>query len=105
VLKDACRADDIVARLGGDEFIVLLPKTDRDGVQAIVERMREKINGTNVEAVPLSISLGYAVKEDSREDIADVMKKAEDFMYRRKLSESAADAQPNCKQRIIYITQ
>lgn len=88
VLKDACRADDIVARLGGDEFIVLLPKTDRDGVQAIVERMREKINGTNVEAVPLSISLGYAVKEDSREDIADVMKKAEDFMYRRKLSES-----------------
>lgn len=88
VLKEACRADDIVARLGGDEFIVLLPKTDNNGVEAIVTRMREKINECFIDSIPLSISLGWAVKEDIRENIADIMKKAEDYMYRRKLSES-----------------
>lgn len=88
VMRDSCRSDDIVARLGGDEFIVLLPKTDQAGVQAIVKRMNEKISGTMVESVPLSISLGWSVKEDSRENIADIMKKAEDYMYRRKLHES-----------------
>lgn len=88
VLRDACRADDIVARLGGDEFIVLLPKTDQKGVQVIIRRINERISGLMVESVPLSISLGWSVKEDNRENISDIMKKAEDYMYRRKLHES-----------------
>ncbi|NLW10437.1 MAG: diguanylate cyclase, partial [Clostridiaceae bacterium] len=88
VMRYSCRSDDIVARLGGDEFIVLLPKTDQEGVEAIIKRMNEKISGTMVKSVPLSISLGWSVKEDSRENIADIMKKAEDYMYRRKLHES-----------------
>ena len=42
----------------------------------------------NEDKVKTSISLGYATKTKSDEDLMAVLKKAEDYMYRRKLLES-----------------
>jgi diguanylate cyclase len=38
--RGALRAVDRIARYGGEEFIVLLPGTDADGAEALVERLR-----------------------------------------------------------------
>lgn len=84
----ACRADDVVARLGGDEFVVLLPKTDQLEAEEIINRIEELAKAEKVGTVELSISFGFETKFNEEEDIQRIFKRAEDYMYRRKLTES-----------------
>ena len=87
-ITKACRADDVVARLGGDEFVVLLPKTDQIEAEEIITRIEKLAKTEKVGTVELSISFGFETKLDQTEDIQRVFKRAEDYMYRRKLTES-----------------
>jgi diguanylate cyclase (GGDEF)-like protein/PAS domain S-box-containing protein len=88
ILKDSCRAEDILARWGGDEFVILLPKTDINGVQEIISRIESKSRQLASGEIPLNISLGYAIKEKPSENIYAVVKKAEDLMKQKKLIQS-----------------
>jgi len=90
VLKRECRADEIVARIGGDEFVLLLPNTDEKSANKIIERINIAIINEKIDNAILSISMGFAVKQDVSEDMNEVFKKAEDDMYRHKLSESSS---------------
>ena len=85
-LQNCCRDDDIIARLGGDEFVILLPNTGEEQAEEIVTRIMSQCGKVIVDAVSLSLSCGCAVKNNS-EKIFDVLKKAEDHMYRQKLFE------------------
>ncbi|HAA24583.1 MAG TPA: hypothetical protein DCE11_00480 [Ruminiclostridium sp.] len=88
ILKRVCRKEDVVARWGGDEFAVLLPGTDNETAARICERIRkESLTEKNV-PIALSISMGYATKNNTSESLIDVLKMAENMMYREKLSES-----------------
>lgn len=88
VLKESCRTEDLIARWGGDEFVILLPKTSGKIADEICKRIRTACNKATIEQHTLSISLGYATKEKLSENIMNVLQKAEDFMYKRKLLES-----------------
>lgn len=37
------RPGDLVARYGGEEFVILLPETDRNGLCAVLDRVRENV--------------------------------------------------------------
>jgi len=88
ILKRVCRKEDVVARWGGDEFAVLLPGTDNETAARICERIRkESLEGKRV-PIALSISMGYSTKYNPNESLIDVLKMAENMMYRDKLSES-----------------
>jgi len=90
IFKTECRKDDIVARIGGDEFVMLLPKTDVIYADKIILRINEAIAKEKVNSIALSVSLGFAVKSSQFDEMTDVFKRAEDEMYRHKLSESSS---------------
>jgi len=90
ILRKSCRKEDVISRWGGDEFLILLPKTDKFTAKRICERIKtncEKYNINNSDIIPLSISLGFATKENENESIEEIIKIAENRMYRNKLIE------------------
>lgn len=96
-IKKACRKEDIVARWGGDEFIVLLPRTDEKTAENICARIKENCASVKMSDVNFSISLGYETKTSMAQITSDVVKSAENFMYRKKSVESTGT-----RGRIIY---
>ena len=88
VLKQECRTDDIISRVGGDEFVVLLPKTSHREAELIMKRIYDSIDLQQIDKVVVSVSIGWDTKEKPEQDIKEVFAKAEDFMYRKKITES-----------------
>lgn len=88
LIVKCCRADDIVARLGGDEFIVLLPKAGEEDASGLIKRVQDEMNEEKISGIPLSVSFGQATKTQEGESLAEILKDAEDHMYRHKLYES-----------------
>jgi len=86
-MKRACRQEDIIARWGGDEFIILLPQTSYQDATEVSTRIREACREASEDGIQLSIALGTATKEEATQDIEQVLKEAEDRMYRNKLME------------------
>jgi len=85
IIRKSCRRGDLVARWGGDEFVVLLPHTDNVAVERICERIKERCEALEKGCIHVSIALGYATKMGAKESIWQVLKEAEDWMYRHKL--------------------
>lgn len=88
LIKRECRADEIIARLGGDEFVILLPRTDPEAAEKIIKRIKAASSSIQVQSMELSISFGCETKNSASQDIIEVLKNAEDNMYRDKLFES-----------------
>jgi diguanylate cyclase (GGDEF)-like protein/PAS domain S-box-containing protein/putative nucleotidyltransferase with HDIG domain len=87
ILKNASGAEDIVARIGGDEFVILLHEANSDRANSIIDNVNKAIENEKTNKGILSVSIGYAIK-GINEDINKVFKRAEDEMYRYKLSDS-----------------
>ena len=88
IFKSSCRKKDIVARWGGDEFIILLPQTTGGRAEEICHLVRSKCSAAYIGGVPVSLAMGVAVKENSTEVLGDIVKDAEDLMYKQKLADS-----------------
>ncbi|MDP3446847.1 MAG: PAS domain S-box protein, partial [Eubacteriales bacterium] len=90
LLKANC-GHGIVARTGGDEFSALLPKTGEEEVIQIVARINQAFEAQKSQSRKqnffLSVSLGYATKTKEDQTISEILKTAEEHMYRRKLLE------------------
>ncbi len=90
VLRESCRAEDIISRWGGDEFTILLPRTDAAQAATICRRIIDRCAEfrTAERALSPSISLGFSTKETPEMDVSQVIKTAEDMMYKNKLLDS-----------------
>lgn len=85
VIKKGCRDNDIIARLGGDEFVILLLNTDIYETEQIVKNINNLASKETVNNVDISISFGWGTKRRKEEKIEDVIKIAEDYMYKKKI--------------------
>lgn len=87
VLQNSCRREDIIARWGGDEFVVFLPQTTKKDATMICKRIQANCKKTNVNGIPLSLALGLSIKASANKNLAEVLKEADEIMYKQKLSE------------------
>jgi two-component system cell cycle response regulator len=89
----ACtRGIDLVARMGGEEVVVVLPDTTLDAACAVAERIRERVEmetfaiHNNSNAIPVTVSIGVASRRAGDASSAEMMKRADDALYRAKAS-------------------
>jgi len=88
IIRQSIRHEDIAARWGGDEFAIILPQTDEPGAKVICDRILNLCVQSEHRPIPPSLSLGCATASSPDTDLTDLLKLAEDRMYRHKLMES-----------------
>ncbi len=89
-IRASCRADDIASRWGGDEFVVLLPKTDQAAVAKIVSRIEANCQTMQVQGIAVSLALGVCLKTSVEQSIVEVIRCADDNMYKNKAIQRAS---------------
>ncbi len=92
ILKENCREHYVLARTGGDEFSILIPRCSSAEAEDYIKRIglacQAHQNKYIDQLYHASVSLGFALKTSSEENLEDIMKDAEDSMYRNKLLQS-----------------
>ena len=89
LLLKSLRSVDIVARYGGDEFVIVLPQTLPASAVQIAERMRKAVEQNSFlkkegYALKLTASFGVASYPESAKSKEDLIRLADDAMYRVK---------------------
>lgn len=86
-LAERCRGElrgvDALARLGGEEFVALLSGMRADEAQVVAERIRLAIEGDPAAVVPVTVSIGVAVREQG-ESIDAWVQRADQALYAAK---------------------
>lgn len=87
-VKSMLRNVDIFGRIGGEEFAALLPDTDLNGARITAEKLRQAIENacipTSKGPIRFSISVGVALVTESLKNINDLLKAADEALYRAK---------------------
>ena len=90
LLLGTLRSTDVPVRYGGDEFVVLLPENSKDQAMECAKRLRAEISQWKFLAEepygPLQItaSLGVASFPDDARVPEELLRRADDAMYRVK---------------------
>ena len=86
-IRDSLRYSDSVSRIGGDEFAVILYDCTKQGLEGVIKRIKESINvaNSNDPAIPLSISMGCAIRNNFSKTMEEIFTEADDNMYKEKL--------------------
>lgn len=90
ILRRCCRDSDVISRLGGDEFAILLPNSGEEVAREVCQRIRNACDATRMKPLNPSIALGYATRKDAQDSLEELMKEADDRMYRNKLNVSSS---------------
>lgn len=89
ILKQCCSTTTTVYRLSGDEFLIFLPQPKPEtGIKNLVCKIRQAIvlhNQTNL-SLPLSLSIRWALPEDTQPTLSDLINLADCRMYQEKLT-------------------
>lgn len=79
------RAMDRIARLGGDEFAILLPDTGLDAARTVIAKLRQALaDEMQRHDWAVTFSIGSLSCTDVPSSVDDLIKQADDLMYRSK---------------------
>ena len=88
IITDLCPDDAVIARIGGDEFAIVIKDITNKDSEKIVDRIYKRVGDEKVENVIVSVSIGWETRVSYEESLRDIFIKAENHMFRKKLSES-----------------
>jgi two-component system cell cycle response regulator len=89
-LKKSIRGIDLACRLGGEEFVVVMPDTDMAVATMVAERLRRRIAADafpihkGERKVAVTISIGLAAIGGPDDAAANVLKRADQALYKAK---------------------
>ena len=89
-LKKSIRGIDLACRLGGEEFVVVMPDTDMAVATMVAERLRRRIAADpfpihkGERKVAVTISIGLAALAGPDDAAANVLKRADQALYKAK---------------------
>lgn len=84
VLKNTVRKSDTVARYGGEKFMIVLPETDGEMALITAEKLRKAVEESKFNNRKITISLGLASYTESLMSADDLIKNADNALYRAK---------------------
>ncbi len=89
LMINSIRAGDIACRYGGEEFLLILPETPLAAALQRAEHLRLLVKGMRLETdhhsfPPITISLGVACWPNHGLSVNDLLKAADDAMYKAK---------------------
>jgi two-component system cell cycle response regulator len=89
-VRKSIRGIDLACRIGGEEFVVVMPETDMAVAATVAERLRRKIAAEPFpldqgrRTIDVTISIGIAALEASHDTAAQLLKRADQALYRAK---------------------
>ena len=88
-IVDSLRPGDIACRLGGDEFLLLVPDIGQEQLEAIMERVRRRIQAlvirTRAGSARVTVSIGGTIAlPGSSANADDLLQRADEAMYEAK---------------------
>jgi two-component system, cell cycle response regulator len=89
-IRKSIRGIDLACRYGGEEFVIVMPETDLHVASMVAERLRRSIAGEPfavnkaTKQIQVTISIGLATLELKGEAVGDVLKRADNALYRAK---------------------
>jgi diguanylate cyclase (GGDEF)-like protein len=89
VCMETIRATDFMGRLGGEEFGVFLINTDFTEAILVAERIRENISNIEMKSdegvkLELTVSIGLTKPTSADEKLDELMKRADNAMFKAK---------------------
>jgi diguanylate cyclase (GGDEF)-like protein len=78
------RVYDILGRYGGEEFLILLPDTTLEQAWHFAERTRMQVKESDIAGNRVTISLGVTSIQEQDQSIDDMIKRADDVLYKAK---------------------
>ena len=105
-LRLAIPAEHFVGRNGGDEFLAVTHGLDKEGMQALLEKVRQELAAYDLrrEDEPLSFAVGYALAEEEKDaSMRELFNRADKRMYIQKnhAKREEADAQRRSDYKLL----
>jgi len=89
-LRASIRRSDLAARYGGEEFVVVMANTSGDEARLVAEKIRRAVGemdlhlGSDAAPVRVTVSIGGVAFPDDTGDARQLLRLADDAMYRAK---------------------
>lgn len=93
LLTSQTRDSDVVSRYGGDELLILTPSTTAASAALLAERLRQKVETDQLKMsssdqrnqhIPVTVSIGIASLGPEVDDTENLIKHADEALYRAK---------------------